>query len=48
MVAPGRVLFTNQRELFDIQTESKQMICAKLFKIELFDLLTACKQMTDV
>ena len=33
------VLSMGQIELFDIKTE--------LFKIELFDQLTVCKQMTD-
>ena len=39
-----------QIQLFDIKTECKQMIYAKveLLEIELFDHLTVCKQMTDV
>ena len=28
--------------------ECKQMTCAKLLEIELFDHLTVCKQMNDV
>ena len=36
-------------ELFDIQTESKQMTCEiKLLEKEQFDHLTACKKRTDI
>ena len=50
VIVPDKVLSMSQIELFDIQTECKQMIYAKLncLKIKLFDLLTVCKQMTDV
>ena len=48
VVVYDRILSTGQIELFDIYTEGKQMSNAKLFKIELFDHSTVCKQMTDV
>ena len=38
-----------QKELFDINTECKQMTCQiELFEIGVFDHLTECKQMTDI
>ena len=49
VVTPDRVLSMGQIELFDIQTEGKQMTYAKLnFEIKFFDHLTVCKQMTDI
>ena len=38
-----------QMELFDIESDSKQMTCStELFEIELFDHLTVRKEMADV
>ena len=46
VVRPNRILSVGQIELFDIQTECKQMSYAKLTWLkELFDHLTVCKQL---
>ena len=45
VVAPDRVLSMDQIELSDMQTNDLCWI--ELFEIEVFDHLTACKQMID-
>ena len=44
-VAPDKVVFIGQIELFDNWTECKQI---ELLEIELFDHLSVCKQITDL
>ena len=48
-LAQGEVLFMGQIELFEIWTVRRQRTrWIEFIKIELFDNLTACKQMSDV
>ena len=49
VVAPDGVLFMGQKELLDYlnSVQTNDFCLIELFEIELFDLITVCKQMTD-